>query len=103
MLSQLQDGVNDIQDVMHTVLRQNLLVAFFGENPSFCAPEMHHFHSTVDYFVDRYSQPCHSQDVTTQDEKALDEILQASHAMVNAFRRAAPSSLSALRSPAWES
>jgi len=97
VLSQLPNGVVDIQDTMHTVLRRNLCVAFFGENISFVDKQMHHFHTTMEYFVQRYAQPCHSQDVTQLDEKHLENIVQASLDMINAFR-AAPRGAAAERS-----
>lgn len=90
VISKFQDGVIDIQDEMHTILRMNLLTAFFGEEHAYAIDQMQPFHETVNYFVARYAEPCHSQAITETDEKMLDNIVQASMRMVEAFKNAAP-------------
>jgi cytochrome P450 len=90
LIAKWQDGILDIQDEMHALLRMNLLTVFFGEEHAYAHDQMAPFHETVDYFVKRYSEPCHSQAVIEQDEKMLNNIVQASQNMVDAFRQTPP-------------
>ena len=75
------------QDLSHTLLRKNILVCLVGK----WATEMYFtipaFHSTMEYFVQRYAAACHDQTVTEEDNTHMQAIYDASLKAVHRFKQ----------------
>jgi cytochrome P450 len=88
-IKQWPEGVVDIQDLSHRVLRKNILAVMCG---SF-ADQMHHCletcHEVMEFFVQRYAPACHDQNVSEDDAVMMERLYQAALQVVVDMRRLA--------------
>jgi len=86
----------DVLDACHNLLRANLYTVFFGSDNEFAFKSVPTFHKVMSYFVERYSMPCHEQEVSAHDEQMMDAITQASLALIAEFKQQASPTESSL-------
>lgn len=79
-------GVVDIQDLSHNLLRKNILVAMCGDYATQAHSCLEAFHEVMEYFVQRYKAACHDQSVNAEDDRMMHLIYDASLRVVQDFR-----------------
>lgn len=80
------EGVVDIQDLSHTLLRKNVFAVLCGRVSAKAIESIPVFHEAMEYFVRRYALACHEQDVTPEDDRMMMNLYAAALAIVHDFK-----------------
>lgn len=81
------EGVVDIQDLSHSLLRKNILGVMCGEFAAATYFTIPVFHTGMEHFVQRYANACHDQSVTAEDEVVMKSMYETSLEAVRTFKR----------------
>eukprot|EP00658_Telonema_sp_P-2_P001321 TRINITY_DN10499_c0_g2_i1.p1 TRINITY_DN10499_c0_g2~~TRINITY_DN10499_c0_g2_i1.p1 ORF type:complete len:509 (-),score=113.47 TRINITY_DN10499_c0_g2_i1:114-1640(-) len=86
VMKEWQAGAVDIQDLCHDLLRKNMVHVLCGEfGPQFY-DSLPVFDEVMEYFVQRYTEACHSQLVTEEDSRMMDRLFQTGLKIVAEFK-----------------
>jgi cytochrome P450 len=80
------NGVMDIQDASHNLLRKTIFTVLCGDNCEYAYKSIETFHEVMNHFVERYSVVSTKPEVTQVDEEMMKRLYEASLAVVLDFR-----------------